>query len=211
MSSYVSISATAISYKVGVSPGEWAEYSETESLLTGSVKMRIDIISVNGTSVKLNETIYNANGSVAFRISLSADLASPIGSLELGFMLIPANLSAGENITEFGYKINETVEMSVAGWSRLCNHVSIHSNLLNSSVSEDYYWDQATGILVKSVSNVVSTEINLSSTTVMTSTDMFGGGSLGAGTIILVGGGVIVAVVIVVGLAAVFRSRKKSV
>jgi hypothetical protein len=211
MSAAFFTSAAGISYKVGVSPGNWAEYSETTSLLPSAIKARVDIIGVNGTTVKLNETIYNANGTVAFRYSFSGDLAQPLGYLTLGFYLIPTNLSAGDYISgTSGYKINETVPMTVVGLQRLCNHLIIHTTALNTTISEDYYWDQATGILVKSASSITSPSTSLSSTTVMTATNVFSSAPLGTGTIILLGGGAAVGVVIVVALVAAYRLRRKS-
>jgi hypothetical protein len=206
----ISITAQGASYKVGVTSGDWAEYSEITSVSSSPIKVRIDIIAVSGTSVSLNETFYNTNGTVALRLPLNGDFAKPTGFLLLLFFLIPANLSAGDSISGFPYIINETIQMSVANTTRLCNHLSIHGAINTTSVAADYYWDQATGILAKSVSNIVSPSMTLSTTMVMTSTNIFTGGSGVSATIILVGAGVAVAAIAIVVVVAIYRSRRKS-
>lgn len=211
MSTAISTTAQGVTYNVGVKPGDWAEYSETLSLSSLSVRVRIDIVAVSGTTVTLNETLYNTNGSVAFRFQFSGDIASPLGMLYLGMNLIPANLAAGDALSSGSpYVINETVPMTIANSQRSCNHVAIHSNIQSNSVSIDYYWDQVTGILVKEAVSYSGASGSYSTTITMTSTDLFTAGLGAMGTLVLGVVGVAVGVLMVVILVVTVRSRREN-
>ena len=56
--------------------------------------------------------------------------------------------------------INGTLMMSYAGMSRLSNHLTISANQNGASVNSDYYFDQATGMMVQWLQQSIQTNNN---------------------------------------------------
>ncbi|WXG44159.1 MAG: hypothetical protein WED04_09010 [Promethearchaeati archaeon SRVP18_Atabeyarchaeia-1] len=207
----VSTPAQGAVYGVGVKPGDWAEYSESVSLVSGSVKVRVDVTTVSGTTVNLTETFYDAQGHVAYSLKLSGDLASYSGFLTLMFFLIPANLTQGDPISPGSpIVINQTIPVAVAGTERNCNLLSMGASFQGNTVSEDIYWDQLTGILVEMSAEMSSISGSYSETLMMTSTSLWSVDYGALGTVVLVGAAFAVGLLAVVIPVVVIRSRRKN-
>ena len=216
ISASISITAQGASYKVGVTPGDWAEYSLILNSGSSS-KVRVDIIAVSGTIITLNETDYNWNGSVVFKIQIDRNFSQPF---DVGFPeddLIPANLTAGDALSPGShFLINETVPITINGSQRFCNHVALNWSQHSSNVSEtnllDFYWDQISGVLVKYTFSSTGNVLNSSETTILVSTNLFeftlSNGTLS--TFDLAIAGVAVGAIIVVLCVVSYRSKRQN-
>ncbi|UCG45724.1 MAG: hypothetical protein JSV58_02820 [Candidatus Bathyarchaeota archaeon] len=158
--------------EVGVKVGDWGLYGNItvtwssndpgmepdESLIlsNNTAWFRHDVTVVTGPAVFFRNTTHLKDGT---EISNTAwvDIESGTGNGTL--MFISAWLNDGvllyEQTIEPVY-INRTLTGTYAGAERLVNHLSLRSSYTvdatepqNILISLDYYWDQATGILVE--------------------------------------------------------------
>lgn len=159
-------------YTVGVKAGDWVNYGITvrwtgngtePSDVTETMKLdwvRIDVLSVSGTTVTLNQTVHFNNGTQIFQSS-DTDIQ---GSNSAGTsFLIASNLKAGDPISPQtpGTTINQTVTGLYAGASRNVNTIDQKGNLpgMEGNYPFEYktYWDQSTGVMVELYINTTDT------------------------------------------------------
>jgi hypothetical protein len=152
-------------YTVGVKAGDWVKYGQvtvtwtgngTEpSSITEAKKMdwvRIDVISVAGTTASLNLTVHYNNGTQTYQGS-DIDVQSSGGSG--GMFLVASNLTSGDPVSpqRSEYTINQTVTRMYAGANRNVNIIDLKSSSEgptgDSTGESSIYWDQNTGILVE--------------------------------------------------------------
>jgi hypothetical protein len=197
--SATSMPTQAVTYQLGVSAGNTADYTASITGLTNVTKAHLSVHNATGTVAGLDLSFYCSNGSLAKgeNISAKVDVTSTNGS-DLGFLfLIAKNLTATNPVYPTAtLVINQTTSLTVAGASRTVNRLALG----NSS----FYWDQATGITVEMNLKIVGW-FNLS----MTATNMWSSplGFLSSNmTTILI---IVVIVVIVIVAAVVLLRRRK--
>lgn len=156
-------SALPILSPVGVKAGDWVKYGQlavnwigngtAPSFVTDEMKtewFRIDVLSVAGTTVTLNDTAHYANGTQTLH-SIDVDVQND--SLPGYLFLVASNLTAGDPISQQGYAsaftINQTVTRTYAGAERTVNMIDSTFSLGEMRV----YWDQNTGIMVELYAN----------------------------------------------------------
>jgi hypothetical protein len=151
-------------YTVGVKAGDWVKYgqititwtgNETEpSSITEAKKLdwvRIDVLSVAGTTASLNVTAHYNNGTQTSQ-SFDADVQSGNSG---GTYLVASNLTAGNPITPQTPEttINQTVIRPYAGANRNVNVIDSKSSYQGYPSEYKIYWDQNTGIMVELYTN----------------------------------------------------------
>jgi hypothetical protein len=152
-------------YTVGVKAGDWVKYGQititwtgngTEpSYITDAKKLdwvRIDVLSVAGTTASLNVTAHYNNGTQTFQSS-DANVQSG-GSMGMSY-LVASNLTAGDPLTPQTPEttINQTVTRLYAGANRNVNIIDSKSSYIGYLSEYKIYWDQNTGIMVEQYSN----------------------------------------------------------
>jgi hypothetical protein len=156
-------------YTVGVKAGDWVKYGQvrftwavngTEPPYLTELKkldwLRIDVLSVAGTTASLNLTGHFNNGTQTFQ-SFDADVQS--SNLAGMSYLVASNLTAGDPLSSQAPEntINQTVTRLYAGANRNVNVIDVKSNLTIARVNYpgEYkvYWDQNTGVMVEAYSN----------------------------------------------------------
>jgi hypothetical protein len=149
-------------YTVGVKAGDWVKYDQitftwtgngTEpSYITESKKVdwvRVDVLSVAGTTASLNLTLHFTNGTQTFQ-SYDVDVQSV--SSPGNVFLVASNLTAGDPLSPQapGTTINQTVTRLYAGANRNVNYVDSKSSVGTSFLGEEkVYYDRNTGIMVE--------------------------------------------------------------
>jgi hypothetical protein len=152
-------------YAVGVKAGDWIKYGQITVTWTGNGTepsyvtetkkldwVRIDVLSVAGTTVTLNQTVHFNNGTQIFQ-SLGTDVQSSNSAGTSS--LIASNLTAGDPISPQtpGTTINQTLTRMYAGATRNVNIIDYKNKLPGIGVNyqEEYktYWDQSTGVMVE--------------------------------------------------------------
>jgi hypothetical protein len=151
-------------YTVGVKAGDWVKYGQiivtwtgngTEpSSVTDAKKLdwvRIDVLSVAGTTVSLNLTAHYNNGTQTFQ-NYDADVQS--GSAGPAY-LVASNLTSGDPLSPQTPEttINQTVTRLYAGANRNVNIIDSKSSYIGYLSEYKIYWDQNTGIMVEQYSN----------------------------------------------------------
>jgi len=157
----------AADYEVGVKVGDWVKYGQvttvwsengTEpSYIRDQKKIdwaRVDIVSVQGTSVSLNITVHLGNGT---QMLSSRDLDVSTNELTLmdNIYIIASNLGVGDPINNQSYSIttptiNQTLTRQYAGADRAVNFVDYITLYQNSLYESEFYFDRTTGILLES-------------------------------------------------------------
>jgi hypothetical protein len=157
-------------YAVGVKAGDWIKYGQITVTWTGNGTepsyvtetkkidwIRIDVLSVAGTTVSLNQTVHFNNGTQTFQ-SLDTDVQSSF-SIATSY-LVASNLTAGDPLSPQTPEttINQTVTRMCAGANRKVNIIDYKVNLTAAMVNYPYeykiYWDQSTGVMVYLYTNV---------------------------------------------------------
>jgi hypothetical protein len=152
-------------YVVGVKTGDWVKYGQitvtwigngTEpSYVTETKKVdwvRIDILSVAGTTASLNQTLHFNNGT---QTSQSLDIDVQSSNSAGNSYLVASNLTAGDPLTPqtSGTTINQTVTRMYAGANRNVNVVDykVNETIAQVNLLFEYktYWDQSTGVMVE--------------------------------------------------------------
>jgi hypothetical protein len=181
--------ASAATYAVGVKINDTADYTVSA---TGAnyTTAHFYVYGIVGTTVTLNMTFYDNTSTNVGSVDITGDIT--IGSGSIWCFLIGRNLNATDPVFSGSVvTINETVQMSFAGASRQCNHLSASGGSIN------VYWDKATGIMAKINLHTMGW-LNMS----MTATSLWSGGLFGLSTttliIIAVAGVVIVAAIVLV-------------
>jgi hypothetical protein len=151
-------------YLVGVKAGDWIEYGYTvtwigngtePSYVTEAKKLewvRVDVLSVTGTTATLNETLHYTNGT---QTSQSYDINVQSGKVTGYEFLVASNLTAGDPLSPQtpDYAINQTVTGLFAGAKRNVNILDSKSSNQGSQSEIKMYWDQNTGIMVELYEN----------------------------------------------------------
>lgn len=192
--------ALATTYQLGVQAGNTADYTAAISSISNVTKGHMSVHNATGTIAGLDFTFMYPNGTVATSSSISVmvDVTSTNGS-DIGFIfLIAKNLTHGDSVYPTAtLTINETTTMIVAGANRTVNHLSLAG-------VDNFYWDKATGVIVK-MNFFFFAWINLT----MTSTNMWSAGGLfglDTTTLLIIGG--VVVLVIIVAAVLLMRRRK---
>jgi hypothetical protein len=190
--------AAAPNYQlVGVKVGNTADYSTSignSTYTSPDTRLHISVFSINGALVTFNSTYYFSNGTAdpepdkSFQVNVTKPIFLDWISL------VAANLSAHDPIYQGStITINETTSMIVVGANRTVNHLSLAG-------MENFYWDLATGIMVK-----MNFWLLLWLNYTMTATNMWSGGGLPM-EVILIGG---VAAIVIIAAAAILLRRRK--
>lgn len=152
-------------YTLGVKAGDWIKYGQitftwtgngTEPLYITETKkvdwVRIDVLSVSGTTASLNQTVHFNNGTQTSQ-SLETDVQSSNSAGTSS--LIASNLAAGDPLGPQtpGTTINQTVTRMYVGENRNVNIVDYKANETIAQVNYPFeyktYWDQSTGVMVE--------------------------------------------------------------
>jgi hypothetical protein len=159
----------AIEYNVGVKVGDWIKYGQFNVTWTGNGTEpsyvtdaktvdweKIEIESVNGTTVSLNMTIHFNNGT---QVSQSNDVDVKSNPKALSSHLIASNLTTGDPISaqpvyppgaqSGAGTVNETITGRYAGASRNVNVYNSTSDYIGHTAEMQLYWDQSTGVMVE--------------------------------------------------------------
>jgi hypothetical protein len=153
MASVAVVTSTGLAFdesSVGVKEDDWIEY-DVSVAGTGSMPpthdvrwMRMDVLPVQGEAFSVNLTSRYANGTVG---SAVWKFNFTEGNVE-GWIIIPANLSAGDSFYDYsihtGVPVNVTVEgeeqKTVCGTTRTVTYG--HDALRHKE------WDKATGVFI---------------------------------------------------------------
>jgi len=139
-------------YKPGVKVGEWIEYNQQINASNSNQypsRVRREILEVNGTTLKVNITLWYPDGSSKSEIREGDVVNDPInGSCSVYF--IPANLSVGDRVhrefAEGGFiRISREEERIYLNCSRKVLYASFIGRGLNGSV----YWDKIKGVALE--------------------------------------------------------------
>ncbi len=110
-----------------------------------------EVVKVVGPTVTLNETFYQLNGTITTQ-TISGDVGI-IGSGGAGFLLIPANVTAGQPPFRDSpnFVINSTSPGIFVGATRQANLLSLPESFFGSGAPGTLRleWDQATGLLLE--------------------------------------------------------------
>jgi hypothetical protein len=170
-------------YAIGVKAGDWVKYGQITVSWTGNGTepsyvtetkkvnwVRIDFLSVAGTTASLNQTLHFNNGT---QTSQSLDIDVQSSNSAGNSYLVASNLTAGDPLTPQtpGTTINQTVTRMYAGANRNVNVVDYKANETIAQVNLLFeyktYWDQSTGVMVELYIN--GTDITTSDGQVTTS------------------------------------------
>jgi hypothetical protein len=140
---------------VGVLPGEWIEYSiewkPSEYYVEGEeppVKVRREILEVQGSNVTVKITAWYPNGTVSYDVK-AGDVVYGTGGVAL--MIIPANLKEGDTIRIQGLsetnlpKIFGEVEREYLGTIRNV----VYSQFTAFGYNITAYWDKLKGVALE--------------------------------------------------------------
>ncbi|MGD0496066.1 MAG: hypothetical protein ABSB28_08490 [Candidatus Bathyarchaeia archaeon] len=148
-------------YTVGVKAGDWVKYGQITVTWTGNGTepsyvtdekkldwVRIDVLSVAGTTASLNLTLHYNNGTQTFQ-SQNVDVQSG-GSAGMEY-LIASNLTLGDPLSLQTPEptINQTVTGLYAGANRNVNMIDSINSYQGVQSESKIYWDQNTGIMVE--------------------------------------------------------------
>jgi len=151
-------------YTVGVKAGDWVKYGQITVTWTGNGTepssvtdakkldwVRIDVLSVAGTTANLNLTAHYNNGTQTFQ-NYDTDVQS--GSAGPAY-LVASNLTSGDPISPQTPEItiNQTVTRLYAGANRNVNIIDAKSSYQGYLSETQFYWDQDTGIMVELYTN----------------------------------------------------------
>lgn len=175
----VNMSLVYSEQRFGVKTGDWIKLSVTvwnaPSGTPSPVWMKIEFISVEGTTATVRMTMHMSDGAEQNQTSVfNLETGSSTGGTTgLTGLAIPVNMSVGDDVYLSSYGnitiIGETVR-SYAGASR---------NVLYANVSsygtQTYYWDKQTGIITE----ITSTAGGVTSSGKVTETNMWGPQFLG--------------------------------
>jgi hypothetical protein len=149
--------------QVGVKKGDSMEYNIT---ITGPpldsarnlIWFRNEILDVQGNSFKTNMTSRSVNGTV---LSSLWDFNLNDGQV-CGWVIIPSNLSTGEQFFDVAKGANITIEGQeqkiIAGASRTITHATDPGKLYKE-------WDKATGVYVNSIEHTKNYTVITNATT----------------------------------------------
>jgi hypothetical protein len=201
--SVVIVGVLGVDYNVGIKAGDWVKYGVTstgnppDTYSFNLTWMKIEFVSVNGTSVTYLGTLHLQNGTET-NGTATIDLASTNPA-----PLIPANSKVGDTIYSGASSTVITGETtrSYAGASRTV----LNASVLEYGGNTTYYFDKQTGVAVEVYAVYTDYTLNL----VVTETNLWDGRLLGldwwAWVVIIV----VVAVVVVAAAAALMLRRRK--
>jgi len=191
--------ASATTYAVGVRVGDTADYDVSITPEPDFAKMHVLVYDISGTTVTLDVSYIFKNGSHSASIQYTGDIETGSGDALWMWYLIAKSLTTGDPILSgLLVKINDTGTMTVAGASRTVCHLNINWALVGNM-----WWDQETGILVKS--NIAIIFFGWYNVT-LTSTSLWSAGLFGLSwtTLLIIGSA---AVVLIAVIAIVLRRR----
>jgi hypothetical protein len=133
---------------VGIKKGDWIEYTIEKTGQTVSSKnmtwFRIDVLDVDGSAFDVNVTVRDINGTLRSSVWKFNFTEGNFG----GWIIIPANLSAGDTFYDSWKPANITIEGQqqkiVAGANRTITHASDEKRIIKE-------WDKATGVFTYAV------------------------------------------------------------
>ena len=130
-------------------PPEWEALGKTDRFV-GTVQ------NIAGTNVTVSSDLHYSNGTDEPQSGwVDIDTGD---NVNLGFLLISANLNAGDPIysgsTYSTYVINETVSRTYSSGARQTNHLNetmsfSYPGIASVYLSMNFYWDRTTGILTE--------------------------------------------------------------
>ena len=187
------VSVALAQVSVGVKKGDWIEY---QASFQGTPPpdhnvewARTEVTDVQGPSIHLNITTGLSNGT-----TLQENIVLNLETGQLGDdFIIPANLTVGDTFSDI-YHGN----LTISGVEDGTYAGAVRTVVYASTAETTYYWDQATGILVKGVTNTEN--YNMSS--IVHATNMWQAQPAGLDTTTLYA--VVIAVALVVALVVVF-------
>lgn len=187
---------------VGVEPGDWAKYNITgPSDVPGQLEnywLNATVTDVTGTVVSID--IESNSTSVGNQSSIQVDIAYDCWIDGAWPLIVPANLSAGDNIP--GGPI-ATINDTTQHFGRDAAHIATNSVELTS----DWYWDRQKGVLLEASGNTSSGPIAYA----LDSTNMWGGASSLPGLDPWVWAVIVIVIVVAaaVGTTALVRHKRK--
>ena len=187
------VSVALAQVSVGVKKGDWIEYQAT---FQGTPPpghnvewARTEVTDVQGPIIHLNITDGLSNGTV-----LQEDVVLNLETGHLGDdFIIPANLSVGDTFLDYYHG-----SLTISGVEDGTYGGAVRTVVYASTAETTYYWDRATGFLVKGVTN--AGDYNMSS--IVHATNMWQAQPAGLDTTTLYA--VVIAVALVVALVVVF-------
>jgi hypothetical protein len=189
---------------IGVKKGDWIEYNVVTTGTPPAAQditwAKIEILDVESPTFHANVTARSVNGTTSSSVRTFNFDAGQVQA----WIIIPANLSAGDSFYDSSINSNVTIQgqlqKTVAGASRII----IYTN----TTERHKEWDQATGVYTQSVDNLGNYTINARATaTNMWSPQILG---LDQSVFYIVIGVSVVALVVIIILVIAFSLRKMS-
>jgi hypothetical protein len=215
----LAVPVLAVDYNPGVSVGQWVEYGKfvLDGQGTETNRTRVEVVAVSGKEVTLSTWTEYRNGT--------DETVDKIYNVETGTVdgqpasfpggaIIAANLNEGDAIppVDLGYIANTTETRTYLGVSRSVNIVSYTFSGEGYTISENFTYDKASGMLLELEGETVVAEITQTYSQGIIDTNIFGVEPTPTPTegipveYLYVG----VAVVIIVVVAAVIMLKKRS-
>jgi len=213
-------------YTVGVKAGDWIKYGQITVTWTGNGTepssvtdakkidwLRIDILSVTGTTASLNFTKHYNNGTQTFQ-SYDVDVQS--GSSGQVY-LVASNLTSGDSLSPQTPEstINQTVTRPYAGANRNVNIIDFKSSYEGYPSEYEIYWDQNTGIMVELYTNYTDStnpDVYVEESIKATETNLWSANALDLiqNNLIYIIAGIVVMIIIVAATIALRRRKPPS-
>ncbi len=144
-------------YNPGVSTGQWIEYGNFAAPDNQVNQLKVQVVSVNGKEVTLQEHWEYKNGTVEDKNRIFNVETGVIDgqSLPPRDLLIPANLKDGDTVppTSFGVKVGSAEMRTYLGVSRLVNIIQSFSSGEGYTLDETFVYDRVSGIRLESMTN----------------------------------------------------------
>ena len=179
----------ALTYMVGVKPGDWATYGDISAFWESTdpeAEMPVEfedggpvgwgkftVVGVEGTEVRLDMVQHFKDGTET-ESQAEGDLATGMGNLS--YFLYPKGLSRGDRLPT-GATINETLTRSYAGAKREVNYLGFSGSMFGTNMTNHFYFDRMTGIICELSITVVIRQgdywTRTSTTMKLTETDLW--------------------------------------
>lgn len=187
---------------VGMKVGDWIEYTVSTTGTPPEVHnvqwARMDIISIQGSEIKVNSTTEDENGNFS-SIIMNLDLErGEVGA----WFIIPANLNVGDQF----YDINLARNVTIEGQEQKAYAGTVRT-VINASIPERIKeWDKATGVFLKSIDTLPGYTINATAIKTNMWTSQI---SMGDQTLLYLAIAVVLVVVVLVVIILLIPRRRR--
>jgi hypothetical protein len=213
VSMFIVTPSKAVDYnKVGVKVGDWAYYSANTNLTGAAPAFNINftITKIDRSNVTGTMNSYYTNGTLIMSQTQWGNLSNgdwgtqgPGRLAFLWFLVVPGLSKDDPIFSNAPYTVNDTGTMVAGGMSR----VYAHGNVSIANGSQDFHWDQATGIAIQTNIFGWTGSNHFYLNWAMISTSLWSSPAQIPIELLLAAVGVI-AVIVVVGVIVVLRKRR---